>query len=211
MKYLLVLLSILLPYNILGQNLKKVKLSKADIQSGVKWRYEFNETHSFFNKTLWLFKDGRYKFSESSFARDLKSTGIWTLYKNILMLNSDIKKDNVPISISYTYDTIGIVNRFRFGVVKNRNGEYLTDAFVNINSSSVKCLPLAGGCIGSYNTIDSVRLLFENGFTSQWIKIEQNDKYVLIKAEIDFKISDYQSFDNFKYQLNSRQLTPVEN
>lgn len=191
-----------------GQSLKRKSLTKSDKENDVRWRYEYRSEEGFWGKSLLLFKNGRYKYASGGCLQSFFSEGRWAVIDKVMVLNSDVKKNDVPVSVSYTEDTTDIVNAFRFGIVRNRKGDLMTDAFVNINSDSVQCLPMAGGCGGAYNRIDSVRLLFENGFTSRWTRIANNDKYVLIKAEVDSKIEGYESFDNFRYRLAGKFLIP---
>lgn len=191
-----------------GQSLKRKGLTKIDKENNIRWRYEYRSEEGFWGKSLLLFKNGRYKYTSGGCLQSFFSEGRWAVIDKVMVLNSDVKENDVPVSVSYTNDTSDIVNAFKFGIVRNRKGDLMTDAFVNINADSVKCLPIAGGCGGTYNRIDSVRLIFENGFTSRWMGIENNDKYVLIKAEVDNKIEGYKSFDNFKYRLHGKLLIP---
>ncbi|SIO55569.1 hypothetical protein [Chitinophaga niabensis] len=191
-----------------GQSLKRKSLTKADKEHTVRWRYEYRSKEGFFGESLLLFKSGRYKYEAGGCLQGFFSEGRWAVVGNEMILNSDVKKNDVPVSVSYTNDTSDIVNAFKFGIVRNRKGDLMTDAFVIINNDSVKCLPMAGGCVGTYNRIDSVRLQFENGFTSRWMGIANNDKHVLIRAEVDIKIEGYKSFDNVKYRLHGKLLIP---
>jgi hypothetical protein len=71
-------------------------------------------------------------------------------------------------------------------------------------------MPISGLCFGSYNTIDSVRLIFENGFTSKWMKVlNRPEKYIAIKVETDLEIESYASFDNFRYQIVGNELREI--
>lgn len=209
-KTLIILLAfIACPGSLLGQYLKAKKLTKSDIEKNVRSRYEFNA--DYFGEILLLYNDGRFKYSESSCLFSFYSTGRWKMADKILVLDSDIKKGAVPASISYSNDTTDIFESSRFGIVKNRKGEPLTSAFVNINVDSVQCFPAYGSCAGSYKTIDSVRLKFENGFTSKWMKVlNRPEQYILIRVETDLEIESYTSFDNAKFRLVGNDLKLIE-
>ncbi|WP_346319534.1 hypothetical protein [Chitinophaga sp. YIM B06452] len=194
-----------------GQDLKMMKLTKSDIRENVRWRYEFTDKTGYYKETIFLYKNGRFKYFEHGCLFNFYSTGKWEISNSILVLNNDIKKEDVPASISYSNDTTDIFGLSIFGIVRNRKGESISSAFVNINTDSVRCLPAYELCDGSYKTIDSVRLIFENGFTSKWMKVlKRPEKYIFIKVETDLEIESYISFDNFKYRLARGLLKPIE-
>lgn len=208
---LFILFFLLLTYamNGVGQDLKKTRLSKTDILNGVKYKYEYNETGAYYHIQLLLFKNGIYKYVLGSFARTLFSEGKWAIKGGMLLLNSNISKNAVPASISYSSDTGRVVNGFKIAIVANRKGQLMTDAFVNINVDSVKCLPLAGACVGTYGTIDSLRLLFENGLSSKWMKVKDvPDKNIHITVEVDQLLSQYTAFDEFRCKMINDCLMP---
>lgn len=210
MKHLIISITCLMYFQAYSQNLKKSNVSKADALKGVTHKYEFNDTESFYRIVLWLFKNGRYKYILNSFNQDLLSEGKWEISGRILKLNSDIKKDNVPASFSLNSDTSYVDKGFKFDVVRNFKGKFLTDVFINVNSDSVKCLPAAAFCTGTYKSIDSVRLQFENGFTSKWMKVPDIDvQHIFLKVDTDVQIASYFAFDDFKYLLGSKEIKAI--
>jgi hypothetical protein len=205
--FLLALLHLICAISTVAQDLKKIKLNKADVLNDVKYKYEYNSTDSYYHIQLLLFRNGIYKYVLDHFAQTLFSEGKWEIKSRTLLLNSNISKHAVPASISYCSDTGRIVNGFKFAIVTNRKGQLMTDAFVIINVDTVKCLPLAGACVGTYNTIDSVRLLFENGLSSKWMKVKNApDKNICITAEVDHPLSQYTAFDEFRCRMINDSL-----
>lgn len=208
MKVVLTFLFLLLSFAVSGQDLIEVTATKSDVMKGVKLKYEYDAKDRYLHMQLLLFKNGRYQYEFSTFNRNLFSNGKWIISEKVLMLNSDISKDDVPAYIVYSNDT---VNGFRIDVVRNQKGTLLTDAFVNVNADSIRCLPMAASCIGSYQSIDSVRLLFENGFKSKWMKVSDNSsRHIIITVKTDFRISSYTAFDNFKCRIIGRIIKPIE-
>lgn len=198
--------------NISAQTLQSVSLKTNDSLKNVQYKYEYSEKDNFYRITIFLLRDGEYWYYENSCVMDLYSKGTWRLSKDALILNSEIQKNNVPVLLSLTDDTCDVVSNSKFGVVKNLKGDYLTDAFVNVNADNVKCLPMAGSCVGEYKTVDSVRLIFENGFRSKWVHVkDSNDSHILLKVNTNLKISAFISFENFKYKVTKKYLKPISN
>lgn len=189
-----------------AQELLKKKRSAADKRARVAQRYEYDCKGSSCSVKLVLFKDHTFKYSLNSFTRNVFSSGRWVMRKDTLSLKSFIQSDDVPVKLMYSNDTSGMVNGFRISVVQNAKGEYMTDGFVHINSDSVRCLPMMGNCLGEYNQIDSVKVVFENGLSSRWIRVVRKDYQQIIPvAQVDFLISGYTALDR-QYKISKSSL-----
>ncbi|HEY0057630.1 MAG TPA: hypothetical protein VGB56_00760 [Flavisolibacter sp.] len=126
--------------------------------------------------------------------------------KDTLSLRSFIRSDDVPVKLMYSNDTSGMIGGFKISIVQNTKGEHMTDGFVHINSDSVRCLPMMGNCLGDYSQIDSVKVVFENGLSSRWLRVERKDYQRIIPvAQVDFLISGYTALDR-QYKLSKSSL-----
>jgi len=202
--FILFFLLLIYAINGTGQDLKEMRLNKTDIQNGIKYKYEYNETY--YHIQLLLYKNGLYKYVLRGCIRALFSEGKWAIKDGILLLNSSISKNAVPVSVSYS-DTGRIVNGSNIVIVANRKGRLRTDVLVNINVDSVKCLPFGGGCVGTYSTIDSLRLLFDNEFSSKWMKVKDvPDKNIYITVEVDQDFWRYTAFYELWWSPKFRQV-----
>ena len=193
MKFTLTLLSIFLTTIIVfSQDLEKKVLSETDRKKGILYRYAYECSDSYCEITLTLYKDNNYKYEVKSFMRDVFSSGKWTKKNNILIINSFIQKNEVPVKLVYSNDTSGMIKNFPISIVKNKKNELLLDGLVRINNDSLQCLPMSGVCIGDYKSIDSLKIVFDNGLSSRWLKVEnKNFKKIIPVVQTDLSISSY--------------------
>lgn len=191
-----------------GQDLKKISLTKTEKKEGVLSKYIFEESGAYGQIILLLYGDGYFKYSIFSFNRQSLSFGKWKFEKGILLLNSGIKKENLPISISYSEDTSNRINGCRFNIIKNLSGKEVVDAFVLINNDTTRCLPSYSSCYGNYSSTDSIKVLLENGISSKWIKLKSNrvQQQIDISIDMDIMPSMYYVIDNRKYKMINNRL-----
>lgn len=196
--------------NVFAQTLTKVKLNKLEDSSGVVGRYEYRpkESHDFIN--LWLYKNGEYHYEEGSLTKVLFNKGKWKLLKNELILFDRLNKDNLPVSLTCLNKTDS-TNTFKIQIIRNLKGEYLTDGFVYINNDSNQCLPLTGTCLEKYKNIDSVKVVFENGFKSKWIPVLcQYYKQLSLTLQSNLLMSNYTALRHYKFQVFKSYLKPKD-
>jgi hypothetical protein len=145
-----------------------------------------------------------------TFNKDVFSSGKWSKKNDILIIKSLIQKNSVPLKLVYSNDTSGMINNFKIAVVRNKKGELMTDGLLRINSDSVQCLPMAGFCVGNYASIDSVKVVFENGMSSQWLKIEdKKSNKIMPIVQTDFLISSYMPL-NRRYKILKSSITVID-
>lgn len=194
-----------------GQDLKKVMLSKDEKKNSVVYKYSYSEKVAYGIIVLLLYANGTFNYSINSFNRNVISFGKWKLEKNLLILNSTISKNNLPIKIDYSSDTTSRTNNCKFNIIKNAEGKEVSDAFVLINNDTTRCLPSYASCIGNYKTIDSIKILIENGITSKWIKLKSdiNNLQIDITIEMNLLPSKYYVIENWKYKMNGNRLVRI--
>lgn len=97
MRKIIMLSILILNYLLLsGQSLKKRSLTKDDKKDNVRWRYEYRENNGLYRGALLLVKDGRYKYTWNGCLMGLFSRGKWEMTDGMVVLNSDMRKDDVP-------------------------------------------------------------------------------------------------------------------
>lgn len=153
---------------------------------------------------LTLYTDSSYFYKLIGTGHKQISEGKWTRNKKDFILNSRIKQHGVPIKIdgvSYGSDLGGITSRKTpFIIPFNLNGEKIYDARVFINNDSTFCFPYFDTCVGKYKSIDSIKVNFGKGFTTQWIPfVWPQARYVKVTAMMDFSFEEYVVFENKKY------------
>ena len=161
---------VLIKSNAFTQVLSKSKLSKQHDTTGIveEYLYKPKESHEFIS--LRLYKNGEYYYEEGTLSNIFFNVGKWKFLNKELILNDNLDKNNLPVSV-ICFNKSDTINSFIIRIVQNLKGEYLTDGFVYINNDSCQCLPLTGTCLGKYNSIDSLKIVFENGFKSKWIPV----------------------------------------
>jgi hypothetical protein len=210
MKYSVFILLIALTSLAKGQTLESEKLNDIDVKNGVAKKYNWQKAHAEGAIQLILFKNNRFKFTVVNQIGIKHGEGNWRVMKDTITLNTDIKKNDVPIKIVCNNDTAGRVDNFNISIPRNLNGVESFDCMVRINNDSVTCLPSYGQCDGRYASIDSIKAVFDNGMSSRWIPIiNKNGSQMHIIIQTDFPILTYYVLDNKKYKISSNYLLPV--
>lgn len=196
-----------------AQDLILTKLTAKDRKDGVQSTYTYvSPPHG--EGQLLLYKNGTFYYSHSVAmqSEDMFSQGNWFKKGDTLILDNAIKNGHVPIQLSYSMDSTHLLDSFRIGVVKNLKGDEMPDGLVAINRDSNICLPSYGGmCREQYKTIDSIKVVFENGLSSGWLKIEDRP-FALVTpvVQTSFPITFYMVFDQQKYLIGKRSLKPLD-
>jgi hypothetical protein len=194
-----------------SQYLKKVNLSNEEKKEGAVEKYEYSSVGSYGYVGLLLYKNGTYIYKSFSFAQNLYSDGKWHRVKSVIFLNSKIEKDNIPVKLIYCNSDTLKDKETKIKMVANLRGETFPDAFVNINNDSINCVPSMDTCFGSFNTIDRIKIVFENGYSSKWIKVvEKEYKRLQPIVQVDFNLSSYVTFKKKKYTFDKTTLKLIE-
>jgi hypothetical protein len=110
---------------------------------------------------------------------------------------------------SSVFDTF--FTRLNIEVVQNLRHELLLDAFVAVNQESNVCSPLTQNCLGNHVTIDSVKIIFENGCSSTWLQVEKREfDTILPVLQLDFPMSRYWGFSNKRFRFDKGTLIEME-
>ena len=184
--------------------MKKVKLTQQDISDGIIERY----VHYFWEggEVLELFKNGRYQYSMGRNGGDRYNEGTWKKIKGELILTDQFDKDNLPIALICLNKADTIYN-FVVQIIKNLNGEELTDGFVYINNDSTSCDPLLGSCLQNYSTIDSIKVHFANGYKSKWIKTPcRNYQQLALTLQSKLSMATYDSLYFSKFRVYTTSI-----
>ncbi|MDF2384850.1 hypothetical protein JMG10_25480 [Nostoc ellipsosporum NOK] len=67
----------------------------------------------------------------------------------------------------------------------------MSEAMVSINNDTVRCLPTASFCVGSYTSVDSIKVFFENGFSSNWVPVKNTEDIIVPVVEVAYFSSSY--------------------
>jgi hypothetical protein len=194
-----------------SQELKKLKLTKADNVKGVFAKYEYISDDGYNGKTLILFKNRNYHYTRGGHdGGGGVNEGKWNQTGDVLELKSAILTNNVPIKLSFS-DTVQLLPNFRIGVVKNLKGEEMPDGLVALNTDSVLCAPSVALCNQNLISIDSIKVVFENGFSSQWIKVDKSEyKKLTPIVQSSVLISSYVDLAHKKYRVSKLGITPID-
>lgn len=209
-KYILFISAFCFSKNIFSQELSVKKISQKERNRGIIYKYVYEASNSYNVINLILNKDKTYEYENLSNVYISYSKGVWDIKKDVLVLNSFVKNKEIPVKILYI-DTVDIAQKQKIHVVKNNKNEPLTDIYVYINNDSTKCLPLVGSCSKEFDQIDSVKIQYENGLTSSWIKV-QNRSYEALSVVIDtdLNLSNYQVFNNKKYKMTNKGIIQLD-
>lgn len=187
------------------QVLNKEMLTAVDKRNGMVLKFGYSAADSYGVIGLMLKKDSTYFYSLNTAGIYDVSEGKWSMYKDVLTLESTLQMDNIPAKISY--DEGGtFADSFNVAIVKNIKNELLTDAFVLINNDSVKCLPMTGDCIGSFERIERVKILFENGMSSKWMTVKEGAKKIQLTVLTDTFIGNYHVMHHQKFKVSGDSL-----
>ena len=193
-----------------AQELPKAELKEDDQKNNVLSFYEYEASDHYMIIRLWLYKDSNFYFTLSSFNRDVFSEGKWHQKDDTLTLNSSLEQDNIPVNLSYT-DSTNRKNNFKIGEIRNLKGKEMVDGLVAVNDRSNTCIPSYRICNNQLNSIDSIKIVFESGPSSKWLKISrQNYSQIIPVVQVNFMISNYQFFDNRKFRVLKSSVIPIQ-
>ena len=212
MKYFIWILLSLLVFVVDGQSLKSQKINEEDIKSNIEKKYSWQDIHDEGAINLILYKNHRFKFLINGLSGTKRGVGVWRVKNDIVILNTDMKMNSVPVEVVRNSDTKGNVDGFNISIPKDIKGNDLFDCMVRVNNDSTTCLPSYGKCDGHYTFIDSVKVVFGNGMSSQWVSVMGSQRaQIHITIQTDYPISSYYVLDNKKYKIFNDRLVPIDN
>jgi len=187
------------------QTLIRQQLTQEDSVAGVYRRYEHPQGESFVWATLLLKKDGTYRYRMGACVESYLSEGRWKRTGKTVALESFLQKDNIPAEICYEGNSTIKVDSNVIDV-ENSLQHLVFGAYVLVNGDSVKCLASMGLCNGSFTTIDSVKLQYENGMSSAWMKVQGKHRKIGIRVLTDADIGKYLVFHEQVCRMRRRYL-----
>ena len=116
-------------------------------------------------------------------------------YLTLAQLNAGLQKSG--------YHTVDLMPAIQF----NKSA----DALLTINNEKIRCFPSYKICNDNFESIDSIKILFEKKSSSKWLKITQ-EKYsqIIPIVQVDFMISNYEFFENKKYLITKSALEYIK-
>jgi hypothetical protein len=201
------IVAIIIFFSICGncQTLKKERVTKNDKMKGTFLKFNYSAKDSYDVVSLILKKDSTFSYSANTFATHEISEGKWKMSEGLLILGSTFQMNNIPAEISYG-ENGKFIDSFDIAVVENINHELLTDAFVMVNNDTIKCLPMIGMCNGLFEKIDSVKIVFENGMSSEWIPVKFNERKIALTVLTDIPIRNYVVMNKRRFKIDGNYL-----
>ena len=187
------------------QTLKKERITKNNRMKGISLKFNYSAKDSYGFVSLILKKDSTFSYSANTIGTHQISEGTWKLSEGILILASTFQLNNVPAEIG-NGENRKFVDSCDIAVIENIKHELLTDAFVVVNNDTIKCLPMIGMCKGGYKKLDSVKIVFENGMSSEWIPIKFKERKIALTVLTDVPIRNYVVMNKLRFKLDGNYL-----
>lgn len=192
-----------------AQEFERLSLTPAEINQNVKAHYR----HSYMEggADIILFKNRRYYYEESgNFGYKAFSEGSWTQYKDTLVLSSTLRKNSLPIKISFRAKDSSDFDVKRVAFLKDLNGNTVSNAFIFINNDSTACMNGDLLCRGEYDSINRIRVEYENwGLSSQWMTVRPFTGLLQVTIQTKQDLGKFLVFDREKYQVLKGRLRSI--
>lgn len=183
----------------------KTKAKKKDIVG----EYQFNSDSWIANVRLILKADGTFFYNSGGDLMTYNSNGNWTIKEDTIVLNSNLRKNEIPIKVVESrIDTNE--NFIHWSLVKNTKGDALTATIALNCDSNNTCEPLMyTNCKSDIGTIDSFYILFDNSKSvTYYIKNKKSNK-IDITTLIDHTLWQYQFLVNEQFIMKNKKLYRV--
>jgi hypothetical protein len=194
-----------------GQDLIQIPLTKTEMSQNYKAHYYWQSTDGHYATiNLWLSKNGSYEYQLASNLHYTFSEGSWKKLNGILMLTSNLQKNNLPINVSFRQRDSTDFNVKKIAFIKDLNGKYIANAFVYVNDDSTACMDGDLLCRKEFDSIKRIRIEYENyGISSQWIDIPPFNGLLQITIETTKELGNFSVFENKKYLFLGNMLKPL--
>ncbi|RYZ26408.1 MAG: hypothetical protein EOO10_15640 [Chitinophagaceae bacterium] len=140
---------------------------------------------------LLLYKTGKFVYNTYSCLANGVSAGQWKAVGNIIELQSDWQQNNLPIKISYIDKATAGEEAKQFAIIRDLAGREYTQAAIHINQDSVSCYYGDKECFGSYTSVDSVKVQFDNNLVSRWLKVDTSEGVVQLTVLTNLDVNQY--------------------
>jgi len=192
-----------------AQKLKKTVLTKVDSANGMIAKYELGNRYDGY-ESLYLFRDRKYKYDIVSTGGEAFSSGSWERKGTDIILNSTIRKENVPVKLELldSEDSLKRIYKTKIQIPINLKGQLLSDSKIFINDTSTYVFPFFDTTVGRYDKISRIKVDFGSGFKSDWISVPAREfKQVIVVAQVDFLFPTYIAFRNKRFKFSNGYLT----
>lgn len=173
-----------------------------------------NDYHSAYGEIV-LLKSGRFAYnSERPLAFHEYSEGFYSFKKDTLILNSDFQFDNVPIKIEYS-DTAVQDRRLSFAYnldnVQLWKARFFFNNDTSITSSYYADFPLDLYSKNFLTNIKTLKLEVSPGIASQWMKVNENAKFIKVTVLSSKDFNEYQPkvLTNYKFLRINNKLVDL--
>jgi hypothetical protein len=143
---------------------------------------------------LFLYKDGMFSYRTYSDVAKFISAGRWTRKADIIELNSKLGKNTVPVKVTYVKGAPTITNVKHFAIINDLSGREYPHTAIFVNNDSVSCFYGDMECFGSYTSIDSVRVAFNDTLSSRWMKVDPTKGIIQLTIQTDLDLNLYFPF-----------------
>ena len=188
------------------QTLKMELVTRSEEREGIFRKFSYSADDSYGIINLVLMKDSTFIYRTKTFNTHGTSTGKWTFQQDIIILTSTLQKDNIPVTLS-AENGRKFVDSSVIAVVENEKKELITDAFVLVNEDSIKCLPATALCNGEFKKIYRVKVLFENGMSSQWLSVPDDQSRIALTVLTDIDITNYIIMTDQRFCMKGKYLS----
>lgn len=190
-------------------NVNKAGFETKAIKDSIVDTYNFvNEAQSEFI-VLELFKNNSYAFSVHGDHYDYYSKGTWEKKERTIVLNSNVQKKEIPITITQSY-TKSTSPYIQIDDIKNSTGFLFKDIEILTNNDTSKsCYANVGtNCKIKKQDLKSIQIRLIGNTTSAWHPIElvENNNTIKMVVDIDFIPEFYMFFKNKKFIKRGRKL-----
>jgi hypothetical protein len=191
-----------------SQDLLSVSLLKSDHSQGVFGKYELTGMESFYQLILYKDNTFRYNSFENIIGKRF-SEGWWKRKDDLLILNSTVRKETLPIRIDFSDDSIKIP-RTKVHWVYNSKGKLIEDALFFINDDSCVCSSLMDTCTRAFEKISRIKLIIGD-VSSTWVNVTGKEyRQLKITVLSDINFSQYVGFTDSKFQISKRGLNKLK-
>ena len=187
-------------------------LSTAEVSHGVQAHYHFESKSGHFTIIdLWLLKESKYEYEITSNVYNAFSEGTWQQSKGRLVLISHIKKNNLPILVSFRPKDSSDYDVKRIAFIKDLNGKVISNAIVYINNDSTSCIDGDLMCNGKYASINKIRVQYENyGISSEWVNVRPFEGLLQVTILTKKELSNFLVFNPKRYQVLKNKIKVID-
>lgn len=152
-----------------------------------------------------LKNDKTFSYSTGTDVQQFTSSGKWEIKNDTLILNSFLKRDDIPFVIKES--AFGSLDSLTIAWVKNLNGDVVKDATVFVNDdTSASCMPVFDNCVFPIGSVKKLRFTFNNCSTDWYFLKNMGANKIEPVVNVDFYLDGYVFLHNQKYFMTKSGL-----